>query len=399
MPAADANAFRFASALSTDTSTTSAAREAAEQLARDLGGPADLLWLFVSPPHAEQISAAAQTVTDLTGARVLLGCTGESIIGGPREIEDAPALALWGARLPGVNLLPFRLEYQRSAEGGSFRGWPADLPEVWPPSASLLLLADPFSFPADVLLARLNDDQPGIPIIGGMASGGWQPGQNRLVWNRQTFVDGALALWIDGPLRVRSVVSQGCRPIGRHFVITEADRNLILKLSGQSPLHQLRELFPQLTPREQALVSEGLHLGRVTNEYQEQFRRGDFLIRNVMGADPNSGTIAIGDFLRPGQTVQFHVRDGETADEDLREMLTAAPPPPNTPVGALLFSCNGRGTRLFKEPHHDAAAIHKAWGPLPLAGFFAQGEIGPVGRQNFLHGFTASVALFEPTPS
>jgi small ligand-binding sensory domain FIST len=202
-----------------------------------------------------------------------------------------------------------------------------------------------------------------------------------------------VAVLVSGEVRIRSIVSQGCRPIGRHYVVTKAEQNIILELAGQPPLAQLQELFPTLPPRDRELLNRGLHVGRVINEYQDRFSRGDFLVRNVIGADPNTGAIAIGDYVRPGQTVQFHLRDAQSADEDLRELLAAAGQ--ISSAGGLLFTCNGRGTRLFDAPDHDAALIHSALDDLPLAGFFAQGELGPIGGRNFIHGFTASLVLFE----
>jgi len=201
---------------------------------------------------------------------------------------------------------------------------------------------------------------------------------------------------IDGPVRIRHVVSQGCRPIGRPFIVTKAQDNVLLELGGRPAFDQLREVYQQLAPADQQLVQRGLHVGQVINEYQEQFDRGDFLVRNVQGIDSARGSIAIGDFVRVGQTVQFHIRDAATADEDLEALLSAAAEQSSGPTaGALVFTCNGRGTRLFPEPHHDAQAVARRWPGLPTAGFFAQGEIGPIGGKNFLHGFTASIALFE----
>jgi small ligand-binding sensory domain FIST len=207
---------------------------------------------------------------------------------------------------------------------------------------------------------------------------------------------GAIGVLIEGPIGIRSIVSQGCRPIGRHMIITRGKDNIIAGLGGKAPLAQLQDLWQELSPDDRALCQHGLHVGRVINEYQGEFQRGDFLVRNVMGLDQDSGSLAINDAIRVGQTVQFHVRDSITADEDLRTMLQAATKSHEArPGGALLFTCNGRGTRLFPEAHHDARAICAALGELPLAGFFAQGELGPVGGQNFIHGFTASVVLFD----
>jgi small ligand-binding sensory domain FIST len=205
---------------------------------------------------------------------------------------------------------------------------------------------------------------------------------------------GAVAAVIQGHVRVHSVVSQGCRPIGKPFVITKAERNIVYELGGHPPLKLLQELYETLSPAEQQSMEQGVHLGRVTDVYKDAPSRGDFLVRNLIGVDRDSGAVAIGDFVRPGQTVQFHLRDAASADEDLRELLASARDR-FSPRGALLFTCNGRGTRLFEAPHHDASAIRAQLGEVPLAGFFAAGEIGPIGARNFLHGFTASVAIFE----
>jgi small ligand-binding sensory domain FIST len=259
----------------------------------------------------------------------------------------------------------------------------------------VILLGDPHSSAPRSLLDHFEAECPGVPLQGGMASGGRAPGENRLFCNSHEIRQGAVGLVISGGAPIRSVVSQGCRPIGTTYVITRADENVIHALGGVSPLERLHELFGSLNERDSELVRQGLHLGLAMNEYQDHFERGSFLISNVVGADRATGAIAIGTPVRIGQTVRFHVRDAQTADEDLVGLLDAdraAHPPPR---GALLFSCNGRGTRLFSEPHHDAAAIRRIAGPVPLAGFFAQGEFGPVGERNHLHGFTASIMLFE----
>jgi small ligand-binding sensory domain FIST len=387
---------RFAAALSTNVRTDQAIAEVCGQAGEQLGGPADLALLFVSHQHGPDFGAIAASIAERLDARHLLGCTGEAIVGGASEVEGQPALALWLARLPGVTVRSMHLRYEETVEGASFVGWPDDLPDDWPTGSALITLGDPFSFAADAFLDRINEDHPGVPIVGGMASGGWGPGQNRLVWQRGEVDGGAVAALIHGPIRVRTVVSQGCRPIGKHLVVTKSNGNVIQELGGRPPLEHLQEIFKILSPRDQQLIQQGLHVGRVINEYQERFERGDFLIRNVIGADPGSGAIAITDVVRPGQTVQFHVRDARSADDDLHAMLGDASTRPGTPpLGALVFTCNGRGARLFGKPHHDAAAVRQHLGEIPAAGFFAQGELGPVGGQNFIHGFTASIAIFE----
>jgi small ligand-binding sensory domain FIST len=197
---------------------------------------------------------------------------------------------------------------------------------------------------------------------------------------------------------MRTVVSQGCRPIGKPLVVTKAERNIIHELGGKPALVQLREIFDALPTREQRLVQTALHVGRVVSEYQERFEQGDFLVRNVIGIDSSSGAVAIGDYIRPGQTVQFHVRDQEAADAELKQLLAGAATKNPSPHGGLLFTCNGRGTRMFSQPHHDAEAIARSFGPLPIAGLFAAGEIGPIGRQNRprLHGQRGAVPNKPP---
>jgi small ligand-binding sensory domain FIST len=260
----------------------------------------------------------------------------------------------------------------------------------------LLIVGDPFSLPTDLLLLRVNEDYPGLRIVGGMASGVSAAGQCRLFLDGTVHNEGAVGVLLQGSFGLRPVVSQGCRPIGRPFVVTKGEENVILQLGGKPPLSVLQELWQSLDERDKKLFQQGLHVGRVINEYQSDFQRGDFLIRNVIGLDRTTGALAITDRVRVGQTLQFQVRDAATADEDLHALLqfdlVAHVKPP---VSALLFSCNGRGSRLFGVADHDVGVLRAEAGPIPVAGFFAQGELGPVGGQNFIHGFTASVALFE----
>ncbi len=379
--------------LSTRSELRAALDEALDQAQSQLTGACDLAFAFISARYAEPWDGIAGRLADRLQCPATLGCTGESIVGLGREIEQEPAVAVWLAHLSGARLTPMRLSYERTPEGGSFTGWPHDLPGQWTPGSALFCLADPFSFPADELIARINEDHPGVPVLGGMASGAARPGENRLILGAEVFDDGAATVLVEGLTSLRTIVSQGCRPIGQPLVVTKADRNVILELGGAPALEKLHAIYADLTAEEQQLVRHGLHVGLVTNEYQADFRRGDFLVRNVIGADPKTGAVAIGDYVRVGQTVQYHIRDAATADEDLRSLLatvdTASPP-----AGALLFTCNGRGTRLFPRPNHDVSCLTDALGPLPTAGFFAQGELGPIGGKNFLHGFTASIAIF-----
>jgi len=201
---------------------------------------------------------------------------------------------------------------------------------------------------------------------------------------------------LSGPLRIETVVSQGCRPIGRHMIVTRSHENVIEQLGGKPAVQVLREVVSELPESEQNLLQNGLFVGQVASEYREKFNRGDFLVRNVIGIDEENGTVSIADYVKTGQTVQFHVRDAQTADEDLSLMLDGQQKAPAPAAGGLLFSCNGRGLRMFEEPCHDIRIARKSMPSTPIAGFFAAGELGPVAGKNFVHGHTASFALFRP---
>jgi small ligand-binding sensory domain FIST len=387
----------FTAALSTAPETPEALAEVCGRARAQLDGTPDLGVVFFSPHHLKAAAEISRAVRQELGPRCLLGCVGEAVIGDDQEIEASPALSLWLARWAGgVSTVPFHLVLERTADGPSLLGWPDALVGADGADASILMLGDPFTFPADLFLQQINEDSPGLRVLGGMASGIRGAGQCRLLLDGAVLDQGAAGVLLQGPVGLRSIVSQGCRPIGRHMVVTRAEDNLILELGGRPPLEQLQELWQSLTAQEQQLFQRGLHIGRVLNEYQGDFQRGDFLVRNVLGLDRTTGAMAVGDRVRVGQTVQFHVRDAETAEEDLHALLQLdISAHEKRPGAALLFSCNGRGTRLFNQPHHDARVVRAEAGAIPLAGFFAMGELGPVGGQNCQHGFTASVALFE----
>ncbi len=387
----------FAAALSTNATTSKALEEICQEALAALGGSPDLALVFYSPHHLRSAGQLMEVLPDRLKARGLIGCSVVAVVGNDREIEEQPAMSLWLARWNNpVKIETFHLTLEQTSDGYSLLGWPDGISEADPSQSTLLLLGDPFTFPTDTFLEEINGTHGGIRVMGGMASAARGPGQNRLLRDQQIAKEGGVGVLIQGPYRIRNIVSQGCRPIGRPLVITKAQENIIVELSGRPPLFHLQQLWQELKPEEQKLFQEGLHVGRVINEYQEKFERGDFLVRNVLGVDQDTGALAITDLIRVGQTVQFHVRDKATADEDLRALLQMdRAANEKKPGGGLLFTCNGRGSRLFGEPHHDAQAIQQEAGPLPLAGFFAAGELGPVGGKNFIHGFTASLMLFE----
>jgi small ligand-binding sensory domain FIST len=387
----------FSAELSLTPNTQTALAEVCQRIREQFSSSPDLAVLFFSAHHARKMDeAAVARIRKELSPRCLLGCQGEAIIGNDQEVEGNPAICLWTARwVRPVEIVPFHLTLEQTPDGYSLLGWPDRMAEAEENRSTILLLGEPTTFPVDAFLQQMNENYPGLRVLGGMASGAGRHSA-RLLLNDQIVERGAAGVLLSGVEGIRCIVSQGCRPIGRHMVITRAHDNVIEELSGRTPLAQLQQLWQELGPRDQELFRQGLHIGRVINEYQGEFQRGDFLVRNVLGLESDTGALALNDLVRVGQTVQFHVRDAQSADEDLHALLQMdVCAHERKPSGALAFSCNGRGTRLFPAPNHDAQVIRKEAGAVPLAGFFAQGELGPVGGMNFIHGFTASVALFE----
>lgn len=368
---------RYGAALSEHPDSASAVGEVIGEILEAVGPSPDLAVLFTSASHREAISEVADAIHQVLAPSALLGATAVSVIGGPLEVEERPALSLWAAtQCPAESI---RLEAVRGPDGWAVGGMPVDA------EGTLLVLPDPFSFPSEVLLTT----GPEMTVVGGLASAAGRPGGNRLILGRQVFDDGAVGVLLDPGVEVRTVVSQGCRPIGQPFTITKSEGNIVSEMGGRSAVDRLRETLLGLDEAERALVSRGLHIGIVIDEHKSQFDRGDFLIRGLVGADEETGALAVGDSVDVGTTVQFQVRDAATADEDLRELMADA-----SAGSALVFTCNGRGTHLFDGPDHDAAVVHEALERAPVAGMFCAGELGPIGGRNFLHGFTASVVLF-----
>jgi small ligand-binding sensory domain FIST len=369
----------------------------AQALRRQLRAPKVSLGLVFMTPH--YFARAAQILEVLrlhAQIPLLLGCSGGSLIIGAQEIEDKPGLvvslmALPGAELHGVHFTQEQVEqstgpaYWHAATGlnaAQINGW--------------LVLADPFSLDAEAWLRDWNEAFPQKPIQGGLAGGA--PGQHgvQLYLDGNVFEDGGVAVAVGGQVELLSVISQGCTPIGETWTITKVEHNFIHEIGNRPAYEVLAETFSKLAPDEQIKARGNLFIGLVVNEYLEDFQRGDFLVRNILGGDPKSGSLAVGALPRQGQTMQFQRRDAAAATEDMNELLNRLPPRlAGRPVyGGCLFNCNGRGHRLFGHPHHDASLVQKKAGPLGLTGFFCNGEIGPVGPRNFLHGYTASLALF-----
>jgi small ligand-binding sensory domain FIST len=368
-----------------------AASRAVGQARAALGDvPASLAVLFASAHFLGSAQALVSAVAEQTGQIPLIGCVADAVVGGAREVESEPAVSLWlGADLGPVET--FAMDFVRTASGGAYGGY-RFAPD---PAGIHLMVCDPFTFPASGLLAHLNERTPGTVVVGGMASGGLRQRQSRLFLDGRVLSHGAVGAHLP-QAEVHPLVAQGCRPVGAPYTITAADGTLILELGGRPPLTRLQELAAALPGPDQELLAAGVHLGIVINEYLAEPRQGDFLIRGVVGADPESGAIAVAGEVELGQTVQFHVRDARSADEDLRRTLEreCTVLGDRHPAGALLFTCSGRGSRMFPEPDHDTGLLAKTLGEIPVAGFFCDGELGPVGGKNFLHTFTASIAVF-----
>jgi len=385
---------RFSDALSTDPEAAVAEQRTVAALLEGRDGPPDLLLFFCTHHYARALEGLGERLAAATGAGHVAGCTGVGVAGGSQEVEGKPGLSLWGARLGGATV---HVEHivARAGQGRviDFDGAPRI---EAPHRAGVVLLADPYSFPAHVYLPEL----AGVPIVGGLASGGQGPRQN-LLWKDDACLDhGALAITIEGGVALETLVSQGCRPIGEPLVVTGCRGPAIETLRGKRADEALFEMLGELPERDRSLFERGAHIGLAIDATRSRFEAEDLLVRNLRGIDPEPGAVVVGDdSLRPGMTVQFMVRDAASASDELHRLLGARAASWETApqaAGALLFTCGGRGAGLFGAPHHDASAIRQHLGPdLPLSGFFCAGEIGPVGGRPFLHGFTASVGLLR----
>jgi small ligand-binding sensory domain FIST len=388
---------QFASALSREVQTEAAVSAVLEQVTPQLPEQhAHLSFVFASPHHLKAFPRLLHVMQERFATHTLIGCTGGGVIGDRREVENQPALALMVAHLPGVDITSFHIEQPDLEEGWQETYWHNRLGVTPEDEPTFVLLPDPFMIDPQKLLEVLNRAYPQCPVLGGLASGGQSQSSCALFLNGEV-VHGAVGVALTGNFTLRTVVSQGCKPIGQPFIITRCEDQVIYELSGRPALTAVREALTALSPEDQNLARTALLMGRVIDEYKEEFSRGDFLIRTFLGADPQSGAIAVGDMFRPGQTVQLHVRDATTAREDLHALMqTLSPELAGRPArGALLFSCNGRGAHLYGEPDHDSRVVAETTGAIPLAGFFCNGEIGPIGTGNFLHGFTASIGIFQ----
>ncbi|HUI26219.1 MAG TPA: FIST N-terminal domain-containing protein [Candidatus Kryptonia bacterium] len=390
---------KWASTVSVEPQLEVAVREAGAAIRAQLGhATPDLVVTFVSEQHRAYFERVPQLIAAELRGGLLLGCSAGGVIGGGREIEQQPGFSLTAAILPGVELLPFHLEANAVPPN-------PDHPEAWEQllgvaaarSPSFLLLPDPFTFDSEGFLRGLDQAYPASQKLGGLASGGQQPGANALYLGAHTHRSGVVGVALAGAIEVVTVVAQGCRPIGQPMFITKCQRNFLWELDGRPAVEVLQELYEQLDAADQALVRHSLFLGIVMREDRQEYRHGDFLIRNLLGMDQTRSALAIGAWLQENSVVQFHLRDAVTSAQDLEQMLTRYRDdhPGVRPQGALLFSCLGRGVHLYGRADHDSEAFRLHLGDIPLGGFFCNGEIGPVHGTTFLHGYTSSFGLFR----
>ena len=389
---------RFSSAASRSTVSLDAAREMAEALRYRLGGPADLALLCYGPEHSAGIGEMAELVCDVLGTEQLVGMRASALVSGGYEIEGGPAACLLAARLPGADVRAFRLthaDWRPALDdlAGLRERTAVDAPRL------LLLLADPESTPTSPLLAALERAWPGLPAIGGLATAADADAGSLLLCGREGLARGAVGLAIGGPLAVDLIVGQGCGPVGQPMRVTAAGRNLVLALDGRPPLERLRELLSALPEAERRNATEGgLFIGRAIEPDAPRHGRGDFLVREVIGFDQESGVMAVADLIETGSLLQFQQRDADVAAEDLA-LLLAPQAWQAPPAGGLLFAGSARGRRLHGRQHPEVTAIRQQLGELALGGCFCAGEIGPIRGRNRLHGQSLALALFRPSPA
>jgi small ligand-binding sensory domain FIST len=375
--------------------TATAGADACARFASAFGEESpDLLLAFFTSHHVPAAESLAETLKTRLKPGCLAGISGGAVVTTSQEIESGPALVLVGARMPGVQVKPFILvpsawgeamndaaEFERHTSGVTG-------------AEMVVLLGDPFTLDVERVLGSFHTYAPGVRVVGGMASAGMRPAANALILNDWVAREGGIGIALSGALRVDVVVSQGCRPIGPPLTVTRAENNMIYELDGQPALERTEQVLRDLGDREKEMLKQGIYVGRPARG--DATGRGDYLIRNLLGADRDQGVMAVGDRIREKEKIRLHVRDADTAREDL-ELLLAPQEFDSRAAGALLFSCNGRGRKLFGVPDRDLTTLQRALGgDVPTAGFFCAGEIGPVGGRSFLHGHTASIAIIRP---
>jgi small ligand-binding sensory domain FIST len=402
----------WSNALSTRASLEGAVKEVTDLLKDSFDQSPDLGLVFISSSFTSEFSRLLPLLQEYLPVSTLIGCSGGGVIGmqpegTPEEVEDAPALSLSLASLPGVSVQSFHLSSDDLPDLDSPPSDWIDLVNV-PPDAkpNFILMADPFSSNINDLLQGLDFAYPDAVKIGGLASVDSFNQNSGLFCNHTLHQTGIIGIALWGDIMMDTIVAQGCRPIGLPYQVAEAERNIILSLNDpdtdgnpRPPLELLQELFQTLSEEDRMLAQNSLFIGVAQDSFKQKLEHGDFLIRTLLGVDPKLGAIAVGDRIRPGQRIQFHLRDARTSADDLETLLQRYQSQSfkdlMPPLGALMFSCMGRGENLYQEPNFDSRLFHKYLGQVPLSGFFCGGEIGPIGNTTFLHGFTSVFGILR----
>ncbi len=382
---------RIGAGLSDDLDPATGATTAARAAARELGGAeADLAIVFASGAHLASPEETLAAVQAELAPGALVGCGAGGVLGGARELEGGTGVSVWAAALGEGEARPFHAIVRGEEDVGVLEG----MPEIGPEDA-VIILSDPYSFPTDAVLDGIAEAAPGVPVLGGISSARSPLGAAALFAGDGVREEGAVGVCLRG-VELLPCVSQGAAPLGREMTVTAAESNVIYELAGRPAVQAIEEAVAELPLDERALVAAGLLIGVVIDGGKPEYEQGDFLVRGVTGADAETGAISVGAVVTPGEVVRLHARDARSAHEDLRRELRvrAAAIGGERPAGALVFSCNGRGQSMFGERNHDAALVQDELRSPPAAGFFAAGEIGPVGGRSFLHGFTATLAVF-----
>ena len=369
----------------------------AEEVRCRLAAPQVSLGLvFIAPRFFSRAKQILEILRVHARVPLLVGCSSTSLIVGEHEVEQNAGVTLGLYALPGAQLKGIYFTQRQVEEADSPSYWHTETGVGPKQTNGWLAFIDPFHLDSETWLKGWNKSYTPLPVLGGLASGDSGEQATQIYLNGDVYEEGAVAVSVGGSVRLIGVTSQGCTPIGETWTLTKVEQNIIHQIGNRPAYEVLAETFNQLSPEQQSTARGNLFIGLVVNEYLEDFHRGDFLIRNLLGADPHSGSIAVGALPRLGQTIQFQRRSKEAANEDMEELLMRAKKQlGDTPIyGGCLCTCNGRGQNLFGQPDHDARMVQQRLGPMGLAGFFCNGEIGPVGEKSFLHGYTASLALF-----
>lgn len=377
-----------------------ALEQAVPQILPPADGPPDLVMIFASTSYASEYPSLLREVRERTCATTVVGCSGSGVLAGGQELDDVPALALIALWLPGVILHPVRLHQEMLGTLENPALW-FGLSGVTPDEVnSWVVLGDPFRLDVQQLLDSLGTLYPGVPVVGGLTSSNLDERRGWVFIDDHVYDEGAVALAISGPYRMLPVVSHGCEPIGETWTVTSADRNVLHAISNRPALDVLEDALRTVPAHRREHARENLVVGFAVDEYRDEFHRGDYLVRGVIGVDEEHGSMTIGGIPRLGQTIQFQVRDADVADIDLEQALTEARAilGKQRPVAGLLFTCTSRGETLFGLPNHDAAAIQTAFAGLPVAGASVCTEIAPAGRRICLQGFTATLGLLIHEP-